>query len=178
MRPLRHSINVTLDGCCDHREMFADEDLHRHAAENLDQADALIFGRVTYEMMAAARRSPGAGQSAAWCSLDNGVDGTRIGAVGVFDGSHRRRSVAINANSSKARRSSTISAAITSGAGRFAASSRLSSRSQKMSRLALSRFTGSSYVKEWKRSDSVAVWRLQPKGLDAGDLELRNPKGW
>src|SRR3954463_14755672 len=58
MRPLRYSINVTLDGCCDHREMFADEDLHRHAAENLDQADALLFGRVTYEMMEAAWRSP------------------------------------------------------------------------------------------------------------------------
>jgi dihydrofolate reductase len=38
--------------------MFADEDLHRHAAENIDQADALLFGRVTYEMMEAAFRSP------------------------------------------------------------------------------------------------------------------------
>jgi hypothetical protein len=58
MRPLRYSINVTLDGCCDHRAMLMDEDLHRHAAENLDQADALLFGRVTYEMMEAAFRSP------------------------------------------------------------------------------------------------------------------------
>ncbi len=58
MRPLRYSINVTLDGCCDHREMFPDEDLHRHAAENLAQADALLFGRVTYEMMEAAWRPP------------------------------------------------------------------------------------------------------------------------
>src|SRR5437016_2156738 len=57
MRPLRYSINVTLDGCCDHRAMLADEDLHRHAVENLDQADALLFGRVTYEMMEAAWRS-------------------------------------------------------------------------------------------------------------------------
>jgi hypothetical protein len=56
MRPLRYSINVTLDGCCDHREMLADEDLHRHAVENLAQADALVFGRVTYEMMEAAWR--------------------------------------------------------------------------------------------------------------------------
>ncbi len=56
MRPLRYSINVTLDGCCDHREMVADEDLHRHAVENLAQADALLFGRVTYEMMEAAWR--------------------------------------------------------------------------------------------------------------------------
>jgi dihydrofolate reductase len=67
MRPLRYSINVTLDGCCDHREMFADEDLHRHAAENLDQADALLFGRVTYEMMEAAWRPPvRTGASPAW----------------------------------------------------------------------------------------------------------------
>jgi len=54
MRPLRYSINVTLDGCCDHRGITPDEDLHRHAAENLNQADALLFGRVTYEMMEAA----------------------------------------------------------------------------------------------------------------------------
>jgi len=58
MRPLRYSINVTLDGCCDHRAVFADEDLHRHAIENLEQADALLFGRVTYEMMEAAFRPP------------------------------------------------------------------------------------------------------------------------
>ena len=58
MRPLRFSINVTLDGCCDHRDMVADEDLHRHAAESIAQADALLFGRVTYEMMEAAWRSP------------------------------------------------------------------------------------------------------------------------
>jgi len=38
--------------------MLADEDLHRHAVENLAQADALLFGRVTYEMMEAAWRSP------------------------------------------------------------------------------------------------------------------------
>src|ERR687897_2081261 len=62
MRPLRYSINVTLDGCCDHRVMIPDEDLHRdlhrHAAENLAQADALLFGRVTYEMMEAGWRRP------------------------------------------------------------------------------------------------------------------------
>src|ERR1700747_1480635 len=58
MRPLRYSINVTLDGCCDHRAISPDEDLHRHAAENLARADALLFGRVTYEMMEAAWRPP------------------------------------------------------------------------------------------------------------------------
>ncbi|MHB8406041.1 MAG: dihydrofolate reductase family protein [Gammaproteobacteria bacterium] len=56
MRPLRYSINVTLDGCCDHRAIVPDEDLHRHAVENLERADALLFGRVTYEMMEAAWR--------------------------------------------------------------------------------------------------------------------------
>src|SRR6478735_5315758 len=58
MRPLRYSINVTLDGCCDHRVGIADEDIHRHAMENIGQADALIFGRVIYEMMEAAWRGP------------------------------------------------------------------------------------------------------------------------
>jgi dihydrofolate reductase len=58
MRPLRYSINVTLDGCCDHRVGIADEDLHRNALENIAQADALLFGRVTYEMMEAAWRQP------------------------------------------------------------------------------------------------------------------------
>jgi dihydrofolate reductase len=56
MRPLLFSINVTLDGCCDHRTGIADEDLHRHAAENIAHADALLFGRVTYQMMEAAWR--------------------------------------------------------------------------------------------------------------------------
>ena len=53
---LRYSINVTLDGCVDHLAGVVDEDLHRHAVENLGQADALLFGRVTYEMMEAAWR--------------------------------------------------------------------------------------------------------------------------
>ncbi len=67
MRPLRYSINVTLDGCCDHREVIADEELHRHAAENLARADALLFGRVTYEMMEAAWRRPAqAGATPDW----------------------------------------------------------------------------------------------------------------
>jgi dihydrofolate reductase len=38
--------------------MIPDEDLHLHAAENIERADALLFGRVTYEMMEAAWRSP------------------------------------------------------------------------------------------------------------------------
>jgi dihydrofolate reductase len=58
MRPLRYSINVTLDGCCDHRAITPDEETHRHHTENLARADALLFGRVTYEMMEAAFRAP------------------------------------------------------------------------------------------------------------------------
>ncbi|HET6651077.1 MAG TPA: dihydrofolate reductase family protein [Nocardioides sp.] len=58
MRPLRYSINVTLDGCCDHRAIPADEALHRHAVANLEQADALLFGRVTYELMRSAWMPP------------------------------------------------------------------------------------------------------------------------
>ena len=56
MRPLRYSINITLDGCCDHRAGSPDEELHRHATETLAKADALLFGRVTYAMMEAAWR--------------------------------------------------------------------------------------------------------------------------
>ncbi|GAA4423750.1 dihydrofolate reductase family protein [Actinokineospora soli] len=56
MRPLRYSINVTVDGCCDHRAIPADEELHRHHTANLEQADALLFGRVTYQLMESAFR--------------------------------------------------------------------------------------------------------------------------
>jgi dihydrofolate reductase len=58
MRPLRFSINVTLDGCCDHQVIIPDEEMHRHAAEGIARADALIFGRVVYEMMETAWRAP------------------------------------------------------------------------------------------------------------------------
>ena|SRR3569623_481589 len=58
MRPLRYSINVTLDGCCDHRSMLPNEEMHRHAIENLERADALLFGRVIYQMMEEAWRGP------------------------------------------------------------------------------------------------------------------------
>ena len=66
MRPLRFSINVTLDGCCDHRAFIPDEELHRNAAAHLERADALLFGRVTYEMMEAAWRLPATGARPDW----------------------------------------------------------------------------------------------------------------
>lgn len=58
MRRLRFSLNVTLDGCYDHREGIPDEELHRLAVEDLARADALLFGRVTYQMMEEAWRGP------------------------------------------------------------------------------------------------------------------------
>ena len=66
MRPLRYSINITLDGCCDHRAGSTDDELHRYWAENLAEADALLFGRVTYEMMEAAWRPAATGVRPDW----------------------------------------------------------------------------------------------------------------
>jgi Alcohol dehydrogenase GroES-like domain len=57
---LQYSINVTLDGCCDHRAMSADEELFRHLVENFDQADALLFGRVTLRNDGLSPANPGA----------------------------------------------------------------------------------------------------------------------
>lgn len=45
------ALNVTLDGCCDHREGIADGELHDHFTQLMDEAGAMLFGRVTYEMM-------------------------------------------------------------------------------------------------------------------------------
>ena len=66
MRTLKYSINVTLDGCVDHRVGSPDEELHRHHAANLAGADALIFGRVTYQMMEEAWRRPATGGWPDW----------------------------------------------------------------------------------------------------------------
>jgi dihydrofolate reductase len=66
MRPLRYSINVTLDGCCDHRAGLPDEELHRYWAESLARADALLFGRVTYDMMETAWRPTATGEWPDW----------------------------------------------------------------------------------------------------------------
>src|ERR1700739_1881537 len=58
MRPLRYFINVTVDGCSDHREQFANEDTHLRAYEVIEQADALLFGRVACERREAPWRGP------------------------------------------------------------------------------------------------------------------------
>lgn len=75
MRPLRYSINITLDGCCDHRVGIADEQLHQHAIENFERADALLFGRVTYQMMEVGwRHGPPAGAPDWWNAFAQTID--------------------------------------------------------------------------------------------------------
>ena len=66
MRPLRYSINITLDGCCDHRVGIPDEESHRYWATQLERSDALLLGRVTYEMMEEAWRLPATGTWPDW----------------------------------------------------------------------------------------------------------------
>ncbi len=51
MRPLRYSINVSLDGCVDHMAGTPDEQSHNYAARTIARADAIILGRTTYELM-------------------------------------------------------------------------------------------------------------------------------
>ncbi len=48
---LTFSMNVTLDGCVDHQEGIADEETHAFFTELLDRGGAMLWGRVTYEMM-------------------------------------------------------------------------------------------------------------------------------
>lgn len=51
MRKLIAAMNMTLDGFCDHTAGIADDDLHQHYNEMLRNADALIYGRITYQLM-------------------------------------------------------------------------------------------------------------------------------
>jgi dihydrofolate reductase len=54
MGQLTFGLNVTLDGCCDHREGVADDEMLRYWTRLMDSAGAMLFGRTTYEMMEAA----------------------------------------------------------------------------------------------------------------------------
>src|SRR4051812_14354613 len=67
MRPLRYAINVTLDGCCHHEAgLPPDEESMRFWTAEMERADALLFGRVTYEMMESAWRKPSTGRWPDW----------------------------------------------------------------------------------------------------------------
>lgn len=48
---LTFSLNVTLDGCVDHREGIADDETHAFFTRLMDEAGAMLWGRTTYEMM-------------------------------------------------------------------------------------------------------------------------------
>src|SRR6478736_128343 len=48
---LTFSINVTLDGCVDHQEGIVDDETHAFFTRLMDEGGALLWGRVTYEMM-------------------------------------------------------------------------------------------------------------------------------
>lgn len=67
MRPLRYAINVTLDGCCHHEAGIPpDEESMQYWTDEIGRADALLFGRVTYEMMESAWRRPDSGTWPDW----------------------------------------------------------------------------------------------------------------
>ncbi|SDH51588.1 Dihydrofolate reductase [Leifsonia sp. 98AMF] len=67
MRKLRYAINVTLDGCCHHEAgLPPDEESMRYWTAEMERADALIFGRVTYGMMESAWRRPASGTWPDW----------------------------------------------------------------------------------------------------------------
>ena len=48
---LTFGINITLDGCVDHREGIADDETHAFFTRLMDESEAMLWGRVTYEMM-------------------------------------------------------------------------------------------------------------------------------
>ncbi|HZU29632.1 MAG TPA: dihydrofolate reductase family protein [Candidatus Angelobacter sp.] len=51
MRNVIFGINITLDGCCDHTTQFTDEEVHEYWTGLLKEADLLVYGRKTYELM-------------------------------------------------------------------------------------------------------------------------------
>jgi dihydrofolate reductase len=48
---LTFALNVTLDGCCDHRVGVVDDEMLDYWTRTMDAAGAMLFGRITYEMM-------------------------------------------------------------------------------------------------------------------------------
>ena len=51
MRNVIFAINITLDGCCDHTKMIADEEIHEYFTHLMRDVDLLVFGRKTYQLM-------------------------------------------------------------------------------------------------------------------------------
>src|SRR5206468_12801316 len=51
MRKVVAAINMTLDGFCDHTAGIPDEEIHYHYADLLNNADVVLYGRITYQLM-------------------------------------------------------------------------------------------------------------------------------
>jgi len=51
MRKVIAAINMTLDGFCDHTAGIPDEEIHQHYTELLNEGDAILYGRITYQLM-------------------------------------------------------------------------------------------------------------------------------
>ncbi|RKE64575.1 dihydrofolate reductase family protein [Microbacterium sp. AG238] len=84
MRPLRYSINVTLDGCCHHEAgLPPDQESMGYWTAQMAGVDALLLGRVTYEMMAAAWRRPASGEWPEW------MDDAEIRFAEAIDGARK-----------------------------------------------------------------------------------------
>lgn len=51
MKKVIAAFNITLDGVCDHTAGIADEELHQHYADLIDDAGVILYGKTTYELM-------------------------------------------------------------------------------------------------------------------------------
>jgi dihydrofolate reductase len=51
MRKIIAAINMTLDGFCDHTAIIPDEEIHQHYTELLSEGGAILYGRITYQLM-------------------------------------------------------------------------------------------------------------------------------
>ena len=84
MRPLRYAITTTLDGCCHHEAGIPpDEESMGYWTAQMQRADALLLGRVTYEMMESAWRRPDTGTWPDW------MQEWEIPFAETIDGAHK-----------------------------------------------------------------------------------------
>lgn len=51
MKKIVAAINMTLDGFCDHTAVPADEEIHKHYQDLLNDGDVILYGRITYQLM-------------------------------------------------------------------------------------------------------------------------------
>ena len=51
MKKIIAAINMTLDGFCDHTAGIPDDEIHQHYTDLLSNADTILYGRITYQLM-------------------------------------------------------------------------------------------------------------------------------